>query len=71
MAGFTFRLYLEDGNDIGTFETAVPDWSVGMEFFNRDHNEFRILDIVHSEALGGDEFSGAFIVTPVELAEPS
>ena len=56
------------GNDVGTFETTVPDWSVGMEFYNRDHVEFRILDIVHQ--LGDGEFNGAFVDTPVELAEP-
>ena len=43
MSGFNFRLYLENGEDIGTFATAVPDWSVGMEFFDSDHSEFRIL----------------------------
>ena len=68
MSGFNFRLYLENGEDIGTFSTAVPDGSVGDEFFNSDHNEFRILDIASD--LGGEEFAGAFIVTPVELAEP-
>lgn len=70
MSGFSFRLYLEDGNDIGSFATSVPDWEIGDVFYNRDHVECRILDIVHSEALGGDEFAGAFIVTPPELAEP-
>ena len=67
MSGFKFRLYLEDGNDIGSFETAVPDWSVGMEFFDRDHTEFRILNIVTD--LEGDEFNGAFVVTPTALCE--
>ena len=67
MAGFTFRLYLEDGNDIGTFATAVPDWSVGMEFFDSGHTEFRILNIVTD--LGDSEFSGAFVVTPTALCE--
>ena len=56
MSGFNFRLYLENGEDIGNFATAVPDWSVGDEFFNRDHNEFRIRDIVTDP--GGEEFSG-------------
>ena len=70
MAGFTFRLYLEDENDLGTFKTSVSDWSVGMKFFNRDHHEFRILNILSDEALGSDEFTGAFVVVPLELAEP-
>ena len=68
MSGFNFRLYLDSGEDIGTFSTAVPDWKIGDEFYNRDHNQFRILDIVTD--LGDEEFSAAFIVTPLELSEP-
>ena len=34
---------------------------------SKSGDEFRILDIVHD--LGGEEFAGAFMVTPVELAE--
>lgn len=68
MAGFTYRLYLENGEDIGTFTTAVLDWDVGMEFVSSDHVTSKSLDIVRE--LGGGEFGGAFIVTPVELAEP-
>jgi hypothetical protein len=29
---FKYRLYLPDGEDIGSFATAVPDWRVGDEF---------------------------------------
>ena len=68
MAGFTYRLYLADGNDIGTFTTAVPDWDIGMTFISGDHTTFRILNIVPE--LGEGEFNGAFVVAPVELAEP-
>ena len=69
VSGFNFRLYLENGEDIGTFATAVPDWSVGDEFFDSAHNEFRILNIVTDEALGDGDFSGAFVVTPTALSE--
>lgn len=68
MAGFTYRLYLEDGNDIGTFATAVPDWSVGMTLINGDHVICRIVNIIPE--LGDGRFAGAFVVRPVELAEP-
>jgi hypothetical protein len=68
MAGFTYRLYLESGDDIGTFTTAVPDWNVGMEFISGDHVTFRILNIVPE--LDEGEFAGMFVVTPVQLAEP-
>lgn len=68
MSGFTYRLYLENGEDIGSFATAVPDWSIGDEFFSGDHTRFRILNIVTD--LGSTEFSGAFVVTPTELGQP-
>ena len=31
MSGFTFRLFLESGEDIGSFATAVPNWKIGDE----------------------------------------
>ena len=67
MAGFTYRLYLEDGNDIGTITTAVPDWDIGMEFINGDHVTFEIVNVVPE--LGEGEFAGAFVVAPTKLAE--
>jgi hypothetical protein len=69
VSGFTYRLYLDSGDDIGNFTTAVPDWSIGDEFFNSDHNVFRIPHIVPD--LGDGEFAGAFVVVPLELAEPT
>jgi hypothetical protein len=70
VSGFNFRLYLENGEDIGSFATAVPDWSLGDEFFNSQHDVFRILSIATHEAFNSGGFSGAFVVVPVELAEP-
>ena len=64
MSGFTYRLYLENGEDIGNFATAVPTWSIGDEFFDRDHNLFRIVNIVPE--LDDGEFQGMFVVTLVE-----
>ena len=50
MSGFNFRLYPRGRRrHRQRSRTAVPDWSVGDEFFN----SYR-----------------AFVVTPVELAEP-
>jgi hypothetical protein len=47
---FTFRLYLENGEDIGTFATAPPDWRVGDEFRN-GIARYRITHIVVDEDL--------------------
>ena len=60
-------VHLKDGNGIGSIATGVPNWSVGDAFVNKDHNVFRILDIVSD--LGDGEFAGAFLVVPIELAE--
>lgn len=70
MAGFRFRLYLENGEDIGHFTTGVLVWKVGDEFYNGDHTRFRITNMLAEDVLPGDEYSGVFVVTPVELAEP-
>jgi predicted secreted protein len=40
---------------------------LAWSFFDSAHNEFRILDVVSP---GEGEFAGAFVVTPLELAEP-
>ena len=62
MSGFTYRLYLENGEDSGNFETAVPNWSIGMEFFSGDHTRFRIVNIVAQ--LDDGEFNGLFCCHP-------
>ena len=66
---FTYRLYLENGEDVGTFATAAPDWNVGDEFRTGDGNRFRIENIVPERDLPVDDFHGLFVVTPLELAE--
>ena len=67
---FTFRLYLEDGEDVGSFATSEPSWQVGDEFRSGDGHRFRILNIVPQEDLGTGGFYGLWVVTPLELAEP-
>jgi hypothetical protein len=42
---FTFRLYLENGEDVGTFATAAPDCRVGDEF-RTGIARYRITNIV-------------------------
>ena len=66
MSVFKPRLYLENGEDVGPFAAAVPDWSIGDELCNQD-NEVRTIDIAPD--LGGGEFTGAFVVTPTVLCE--
>ena len=66
---FTYRLYLPNGEDIGTFATAAPDWGIGDEF-RTGGDRFRIENILPGEELGSDEFHGLFVVAPLTVAEP-
>jgi hypothetical protein len=68
---FKFRLYLENGEDVGKFETAVPDWRIGDDFRNGDGNRFEIVNIVPLDGDDAGGFYGLWTVTPLELAEPA
>jgi hypothetical protein len=46
VSGFRFRLYSDDWDELGEFETIVPNWSVGDEFTSGDGRRFRIVGIV-------------------------
>jgi hypothetical protein len=59
---FTYRLFLESGDDVGTFATAAPDWCVGDEFRTGDGNRFRIDNIVSDEEIVGSDYAGWFTV---------
>ena len=44
--GFRYLLNSPDGDDLGEFSTAVPDWRIGEAFHTSDGRRFRILEIV-------------------------
>lgn len=52
---FKYRLRSVDGKDLGTYETMLSDWFVGMEFRASGNRLLRI------EAMSGDTWK----VTPV------
>jgi len=62
----TYRPYLENGEDIGTFATTEPGWRVGDEF-RQGMARFRITNIVVDEDVPSDECAGLFVVTPIAL----
>jgi hypothetical protein len=43
---FKYRLYTEDGEDIGTAEFATSAWQIGDAFCNLDGHRFDIVNIV-------------------------
>jgi hypothetical protein len=46
VSGFRFRLYSDDMDELGEFETVVPNWSTGDEFMTGDGRRLRIVGIV-------------------------
>jgi hypothetical protein len=46
---FRFRLFSPDGDDLGLFVTAVPNWDPGDKFLTGDGRRFRILAMVANE----------------------
>lgn len=61
VGGYVYRLYLEDGSDVGTFTTNAWDWKEGDRFFDGQHREWRLLRMAPAE---GAEFRGLFVVEP-------
>jgi hypothetical protein len=46
VSGFRFRLYSTEMDELGEFETIVPNWAKGDEFLMGDGRRFRIVGIV-------------------------
>lgn len=67
---FRYRLYLENGEDIGRFETMAPTWRIGDELYDDDHNRFRVTASIPADDFGSDDYNGLLVVTPLELADP-
>lgn len=67
--GFTFRLYLANGEEMGTFQTSTPSWEIGDQFRGAGNVPYRIIGMLSSEELES-ELMGGWIVAPVELTEP-
>jgi hypothetical protein len=67
MIGHRFRLYLDNGEDVGE---ATLDWNIG-ETFKTDGVRYEILDMLQVPEAMGSEYVGIWTVTSVELAEPN
>lgn len=60
---YVYRLYLEDGSDVGTFKTIAWDWKEGDEFWDGQHRRWRIVRLAPAE---GAKFRGLFVVEPAD-----
>jgi hypothetical protein len=63
--GFRFRLFSDDWDELGEYETIVPNWSHGDEFLLGDGRRFRIVGIVGIDDDVG-VFNALWKVEPVE-----
>jgi hypothetical protein len=64
----TVRLYLQNGEDVGTVAFATLDWRVG-DTFKTDGVRYETLDELDVPEAMDSEYIGIWTVTPVELAE--
>jgi hypothetical protein len=69
---FKFRLYLENGEDIGDLVTAMPNWKPGDKLYDGSRIRYEVLDVVDltdvvDPSEESETFLGALVVTPLEL----
>jgi hypothetical protein len=67
--GHQYRLYLPNGEDVGTATFAVMDWNIG-DTFRQEGVRYEILDMLQVPEAMGSEYDAVWTVTPLELAEP-
>jgi hypothetical protein len=60
-----FRLYLPSGDDVGMFETLVPNWIPGETLVTDDGRRWFLLSAV-AETEPGSPFDGYLEVEPLE-----
>jgi hypothetical protein len=58
-----FRLLSTDGDDLGPFQAAAPDWSEGDRIHRGNGNDLVVVRVVAAEH--GDDVAGYLVVKPV------
>ena len=64
---FRFELRLPDGDDAGTFETAVPDWQTGDTVIASGNVHYRVVSVVPIERIAefvDEPAYGVLVVDP-------
>jgi hypothetical protein len=64
MAGFYFRLRSAEGDELGEFNTIVPNWTVGDTFTTGDGRQFRILKMFPVDDVENSIFNSFWMVEP-------
>ena len=64
MAGFHYLLHTPKGDQIGEFNTIVPNWSVGDTFMIGDGRKFRIVRMMPVVGVEDSVYSAFWMVEP-------
>lgn len=63
--GFKFELKTVDGDDAGSFETAVPNWQTGDTLIAGGNIEYRVVSVIPPELVA--EFVDGAAVGVIEV----
>lgn len=63
MTAFRFKLYSDEGDELGEFVTAAPRWGLGESFITGDGRRFIILDML--DVPEDSEYCGLWEVKPL------
>ena len=66
MSGFHYLLHSPEGDELGEFNTIVPNWSVGDTFTTGDGRKFRIWKIAPVDDVDDSIYNAMWMVDPVE-----
>ena len=64
MAGFHYKLHTPEGEELGDFNTIVPNWSVGETFTTGDGRRFRIWKMMPVDDVEDSIYSAFWMVEP-------
>jgi hypothetical protein len=51
--GFKFELRTVDGDDAGSFETAVPNWQTGDTLIAAGNVRYRVVSVIPADKVAG------------------
>jgi len=64
---FLFRLVSPEGDDLGDYRTAVPDWLPGDRLYEKGWPKWRVRSVIPGRELPAEVYAG---VLEVELLGP-
>jgi hypothetical protein len=62
---FLFRLCSPDGDDLGDYRSAVPDWLPGDQLYYRGWPKWRVRSVIPGGELPADHYAGILEVEEI------